>query len=82
MAEFCNVCSREIFGEAKPDIDVYKIASSLPGGVIKNVLCEGCGMSFVGKDQEENVFLYFDYNSNIENRKYTIDEWESGVVSF
>lgn len=80
MADFCNVCSREMFGDIKPEIDVHKIVSDLPENTAINVLCEGCGMSFIGKDQEKNTFLYFDYNNAIENRKYSVEEWENGFA--
>ena len=55
MADFCTKCSPAMFGEeVQPDIDILKIAEDLkPGYFTKGVLCEGCGLVAVIK--EENL---------------------------
>lgn len=59
MAEFCNKCTERLFGKnAKPDIDVMEIAKDLaPGGEGLNVLCEGCGLSYIYKSESGVVLV-------------------------
>lgn len=59
MAEFCNKCTERMFGKGvKPDIDVMEIAKDLaPGGEGLNVLCEGCGLCFIYKDESDKVLV-------------------------
>lgn len=59
MAEFCNKCTERLFGKnVKPDIDVMEIAKDLaPGGEGLNVLCEGCGLSYIYKDESDKVLV-------------------------
>jgi hypothetical protein len=53
MADFCNKCSNEMFGEdSQPDIDVYEISKTLKPGYYQPVLCEGCVMVAVAKNDE------------------------------
>jgi hypothetical protein len=78
MADFCNICSEEMFGDVKPEIDVYEILQELGPEEGMAVLCEGCGMSLIGKSPEGKPILYFDFNEDIDTREYTIKEWEAG----
>lgn len=56
MADFCNRCSNELFDEeCQPDIDVYEIAKNLTPGHFMPVLCEGCVMLAVLKDEDESI---------------------------
>ena len=59
MAEFCSKCTERLFGKnAKPDIDVMEIAKDLaPGGEGLNVLCEGCGLSYIYKSESGVVLV-------------------------
>lgn len=59
MAEFCNKCTERLFGKnVKPDIDVMEIAKDLaPGGEGLRVLCEGCGLSFIYKNESGVVLV-------------------------
>ncbi len=44
MADFCTRCSREMFGEVKPEIDLKEISKEIEDGFYKGpYLCEGCG---------------------------------------
>ena len=81
MADFCNVCSEEMFGPGVPaDIDVYDILKEIYNGFFTTVLCEGCGMSHIGKEEDGQTFFYFDYVQQPEDRKYTLEEWASGKM--
>lgn len=73
MADFCTKCSNDMFGdEVAPDIDVLKEFNELKNGYCISCLCEGCTLSFIGKDGE-NILLY--YLGKEEPKKYTIDEY-------
>jgi len=50
MAEFCNYCA-ESWGMPTPEIDVFAIYKNLNAGEYESVLCEGCGMVAVMKDE-------------------------------
>lgn len=52
MADFCNKCTERMFGEnVEPDIDVYKIGENLEPGYFQVVLCEGCGLKIISKNE-------------------------------
>jgi hypothetical protein len=57
MADFCTKCSPAMFGEeVQPDIDILKIADGLkPGYFTKGVLCEGCGLVAVIKEEDLSI---------------------------
>jgi hypothetical protein len=80
MADFCNICSKEMFGDVNPDINVHQILEELDSGFFTSVLCEGCGMSHIGKEEDGTPFFYFDYVKKVEDRKYSLEEWESGKM--
>jgi len=81
MADFCNICSEEMYGPGlPPDINVHEIIRNLKNGYFTPVLCEGCGMSHVGKEDDGTPFFYFDYVPQNEDRKYSLEEWESGKM--
>jgi hypothetical protein len=52
MAEFCSICEPEYF-----DINLAKIALDLEQGHSENILCEGCGIKAVYKDEVGALFL-------------------------
>lgn len=84
MADYCNKCTKDILGDrAKPEIDVYSIASGLCNGCMENVLCEGCEMMGVYKDGYGNTFvLYEEYTrEGMETRKVSVKEWEASSTS-
>lgn len=79
MADFCNVCSADMFGSAvKPNIDVYKILKEIKANECFPTLCEGCGLNLIGKNKNENVFLHFYLSNESIDAEHTLDEWESG----
>jgi hypothetical protein len=80
MADFCNICSGDLFGESvEPEIDVYEMIADLESGYAFQVLCEGCGMSHVGKEENGTPYLLFMYNDDEhEERPYSLKEWETG----
>lgn len=87
MADYCNKCSEEIHGgKVPPEIDVYEIASGLCNGCIANVLCEGCEMMGVLKDERGRIFaLYEEYSKDgVEIKKVSVDEWKKskGINSY
>ena len=58
MAEFCTYCAPKMWGDdVLPDIDVVAIAESLPLEAYSLVLCEGCEMSAIGKDENGTVLI-------------------------
>lgn len=58
MADFCTQCSAATFGDAvEPDINIREIAASLETGTYVDVLCEGCGMKAIGKDDNGNIMV-------------------------
>jgi len=78
MADFCNVCATDLFGEAvEPEINVYEILVDLEPGYAMQVLCEGCGMSHVGKHEDGKPYLLFPHDDDI-GAAYDIKEWKSG----
>jgi hypothetical protein len=61
MADFCNKCAYEMFGEDKRyvDIDVPKLFEELSDNSYFSVICEGCGMAAVGKENGKLIIAYF-----------------------
>ena len=58
MAEFCTKCSEELFGkEVEPEIDIEKTVNELKPDTYVTVLCEGCGMTAIGKDKSGEVYV-------------------------
>ncbi|GJQ43744.1 MAG: hypothetical protein JETCAE03_32420 [Ignavibacteriaceae bacterium] len=67
MAEFCNKCIEKVFPGEKPDIDVYEIFNELKEGYVQPVLCEGCGMSGILKDDYGHLkVIYIDGDNFVE----------------
>jgi hypothetical protein len=54
MADFCTRCAVEQFGNnVEPEINVEKIFEELePGYVSSGYLCEGCGLTIIGKMED------------------------------
>lgn len=64
MADFCNICANKMFGDkVKPDIDVPKIFNVLQEGYCMSVLCEGCGLSDIAKEEGNLLIRYYEYAS-------------------
>jgi len=53
MSEYCSQCSP--FEEY--DIDLFQIALSLDNGRSENILCEGCNIVAIYKDEDGNLYL-------------------------
>lgn len=62
MAEFCNKCTEELFGEdATPDIDVYGIFRDLePMYYRTGFICEGCGLTAIEKTDDSELKVMID----------------------
>ena len=57
MSDFCNICAEDM-GFTKPDIDVYAMLDELETGhSVQFGLCEGCGISGVGKDSDDECYV-------------------------
>jgi len=59
MADFCTECDK-ITGlgtNGEPDINIRKIAEPLENGTYVPVMCEGCGLCGVGKDDNGNIIV-------------------------
>ena len=81
MADFCNNCALETWGDQySPEIDIYKIAEGLDLNTYKPVLCEGCGICAVGKNQEGGtVIATILEEGSVEDwvKWVPIQEWEA-----
>ena len=82
MADFCNICAVKMFGDQiKPDIDVETLAESLTPGYWIQVLCEGCGMNGVIKEEDRTVNLSF-YDKEDFGAAFIvkpIDDWRNST---
>ena len=79
MSEFCNKCTKEMYGkDATPDINVYEISSRLSPGYFMNVLCEGCEMVGIQKDERGDIYLLYPEmtKEGEEIKKVPLKEWE------
>lgn len=77
MADFCNKCSEEHFGNSlKPEIDVFEVFESLNVNYVKDIgICEGCGLVSVAKTEKSELkVLRVRYDDNFE-REYS--GWEN-----
>jgi hypothetical protein len=81
MADFCNKCAPEMWGkDAPPDIDVYQIAEGLEFGHFASVLCEGCRVRAVGKDNGGKILVaLLEEEGHVEDQVkwVSLEEWES-----
>jgi len=83
MADFCNKCAHEMWGQDAPaDIDVYAISESLQSDTYQVVVCEGCRMSAIGKDTGGQVYIAFPDGEQTSHhsdyvRWITLDEYEN-----
>lgn len=73
MAEFCSLCH-----ERKPDlfpseIDVRKIAKELKPGYVQHVMCEGCALVAIGKNENGKVLLGYYNCGKVDWRDYVLD---------
>jgi hypothetical protein len=74
MADFCNKCAEEHFGEVDPDIDVMKIYEELePGFSSSGYLCEGCGLIAVAR-MEDNTLKVM--RIPLDENEETLVKWE------
>lgn len=65
MAEFCTDCAKKI--DVAPEIDVEKIFKRLKPGYQQSVLCEGCGLVALHKEEEDLTEFHGYYrNGKIE----------------
>jgi len=55
MAEFCNRCAKDM--GIKKDIDIYKIHHTLKEGYMQSVLCEGCEIIAVSKEDDGSLMV-------------------------
>jgi hypothetical protein len=77
MAEFCTKCAKQLFGDqAIPEIDVMKEFNEMdPGMCSSGWVCEGCGLTDIGKTEEGElkvIRIPLDEDETDEN----ISTWE------
>jgi hypothetical protein len=74
MADFCTKCTHEMNGEeTTPDIDVQKEFESLEEGMCSSGwLCEGCGLSVIGKIDGELKVIRIPLDDDEE-----LSDWEN-----
>ena len=60
MADFCDKCAPEMWGEDIPaDIDTDQIFGSLMDEHYQDgFICEGCGLRAVGRVGDEKILIY------------------------
>jgi len=73
MAEFCNKCTKEMFGDVKPDIDVVKLFEDLVPESFFPVVCEGCGMLGVG-NRGGDLILAFEIEDEEDSCEWIISD--------
>ena len=54
MAEFCSLCT---IYEDEIDFDLFQIALNLENGISEPILCEGCNIRAIYKDENGNLFV-------------------------
>ena len=85
MADLCNKCALEMWGDQYwPDIDIPVIAESLEPGTYAPVLCEGCGIRAIGKNQQGGIMIatILEEGSVEDMVNWTpIQEWEDSWTS-
>jgi len=70
MSEYCSRCSPfETY-----DYDLTKIALNLENGHSENILCEGCNIRGVYKDESGNLYLAVKTEKKIEMKAVNIEE--------
>lgn len=87
MADFCTKCASEMWGtELPPDIDIIKEASKLKPSSYLPVLCEGCGMRGIGKDENDQIMIAVPVDSDdLTNNKVNwvpYVDWEKNYKGF
>jgi hypothetical protein len=77
MADFCTRCHQDMGFSGEPDLDVEKVAKDAGIGMYYSVICEGCGMSGVGQDEDGNIIVF-----NEEGTKEKWDPSEDRMASY
>lgn len=69
MADFCTKCAHELFGEdVKPEIDVMEEFESLePGMCSSGHICEGCGLTVIGKMDDGSLKVIRIYGDELND---------------
>jgi len=68
MADFCSLCIEDM-GSKKADIDIEDIFKELDSRMFQHVLCEGCALGGIAKDENGNMFL-----ANVRDGKWMTKE--------
>ena len=68
MAEFCSLCEPDRY-----DIDLISLALHLERGHSENILCEGCSIKAIYKDEQGNLFLCKNENNTLHFESINID---------
>lgn len=76
MSDFCNRCADEMWGnELPPDIDVVADFDTLKKGeVIAGYLCEGCGLTNIMRDENDQMLVIRVSSNNDGTVAYS--QWE------
>jgi len=78
MADFCNKCAHVMWGEDfEPEIDVPQIATKLTNGYYIPVICEGCGLIAISKDEDGKVILAYGETLDGDDIAWeSLDDWQ------
>ena len=77
MADFCNKCAKAMWGEEiEPEIDVPQIATKLTNGYYMSVICEGCGLIALSKEEDCKVILAYGDSDGDDIAWESLDDWQ------
>ena len=82
MADFCNKCAKDMFGEGYVDIDVPKIFEELKEGTYMSVICEGCSMAAIGKEKGKLIMAFYPlhYSESEDPLTDHLIKWEDANI--
>ena len=73
MAEFCSLCHARAPKLFPSEIDVRGIAKKLKPGYSQSVMCEGCALMTIYKDEAGKLYLGYYIRGETQWRDYELD---------
>jgi hypothetical protein len=65
MADFCTHCAPRMWGPEIPaDIDIHKIYEKVPNDHYMSVICEGCALVSIGRENDQMILGVLNYKDN------------------
>ncbi len=75
MADYCKDCA-EKHGFPEFDIDVLQEAQAMEAGEYVSVLCEGCSLMRIEKDQDGNILVGYALDDGNWDDPLKMIKWE------